>query len=90
MAAAIGAAEKSKDQFLRDFWGCSIFDFCNTIPLSTDIQAVLGGLILQSQPGAAIGNLPWHDPHLIQGLICPDLSIAQTRFHPAMRSRLSP
>jgi hypothetical protein len=26
-----GAAEKSKDQLLRDFWGCSIFDFCNTI-----------------------------------------------------------
>jgi hypothetical protein len=24
-----GAAEKSKDQLLRDFWGCSIFDFCN-------------------------------------------------------------
>ena len=32
MAAAIGAAEKSKDQLLRDFWGCSIFDFCNSIP----------------------------------------------------------
>jgi hypothetical protein len=25
------AAEKSKDQLLRDFWGCSIFDFCNNI-----------------------------------------------------------
>jgi hypothetical protein len=26
-----GVAEKSKDQLLRDFWGCSIFDFCNSI-----------------------------------------------------------
>jgi hypothetical protein len=25
------AAEKSKDQLSRDFWGCSIFDFCNNI-----------------------------------------------------------
>jgi len=25
------AADKSKDGFLRDFWGCSIFDFCNKI-----------------------------------------------------------
>jgi hypothetical protein len=25
------AAEKSKDHLLRDFWGCSIFDFCNNI-----------------------------------------------------------
>src|SRR5258705_13944882 len=25
------AAEKSKDQFSRDFWGRSIFDFCNNI-----------------------------------------------------------
>src|SRR6266403_2215178 len=25
------AAEKSKDQFSRDFLGCSIFDFCNNI-----------------------------------------------------------
>ena len=31
MAAALGAAEKSKDQLLRDFWGCSIFDFCKNI-----------------------------------------------------------
>ncbi len=25
------AAEKSKDQLSRAFWGCSIFDFCNNI-----------------------------------------------------------
>jgi hypothetical protein len=25
------AAEKSKDQLSQDFWGCSIFDFCNSI-----------------------------------------------------------
>src|SRR6478672_11600142 len=25
------AAEKAKDQLSRDFWGCSIFDFCNNI-----------------------------------------------------------
>jgi hypothetical protein len=25
------AAERSKDQLSRDFWGCSIFDFCNNI-----------------------------------------------------------
>src|SRR4249919_3017021 len=25
------AAEKSKDRLSRDFWGCSIFDFCNNI-----------------------------------------------------------
>src|SRR6267378_4238483 len=25
------AAEKSKDQLWRDFQGCSIFDFCNSI-----------------------------------------------------------
>ena len=25
------AAEKSKDPLSRDFWGCSIFDFCNNI-----------------------------------------------------------
>ena len=25
------AAEISKDRLLRDFWGCSIFDFCNKI-----------------------------------------------------------
>jgi hypothetical protein len=25
------AAEKSKDRLSRDFWGCSIFDFCNKI-----------------------------------------------------------
>src|SRR5258708_33080131 len=24
-------AEKSNDQLSRDFWGCSIFDFCNNI-----------------------------------------------------------
>ena len=24
-------AEKSEDQHSRDFWGCSIFDFCNNI-----------------------------------------------------------
>jgi hypothetical protein len=32
-----GAAEKSKDQLLRDFWGCSMFDFCNTIHPTTDV-----------------------------------------------------
>jgi hypothetical protein len=25
------AAEKSKDRLSRDFWDCSIFDFCNNI-----------------------------------------------------------
>src|SRR5205085_7397825 len=25
------AAEKSREQVSRDFWGCSIFDFCNKI-----------------------------------------------------------
>ncbi len=25
------AAEKSKDRLSRDFWGCSIFDFCNNV-----------------------------------------------------------
>jgi len=25
------AAEKSQDRLSRDFWGCSIFDFCNNI-----------------------------------------------------------
>jgi hypothetical protein len=25
------AAERSKDRPSRDFWGCSIFDFCNNI-----------------------------------------------------------
>jgi hypothetical protein len=25
------AAGKSKDRLSRDFWGCSIFDFCNNI-----------------------------------------------------------
>ena len=33
-----GAAEKSKDQLLRDFWGCSIFDFCNTITSEADLS----------------------------------------------------
>ena len=31
------AAEKSKDQLWRDFWGRAIFDFCNKIPSKTDI-----------------------------------------------------
>jgi hypothetical protein len=30
------AAEKSKNQLSRDFWCCSIFDFCNTIPSTAD------------------------------------------------------
>jgi len=25
------AAERYKDRLSRDFWGCSIFDFCNNI-----------------------------------------------------------
>src|SRR5258705_7969824 len=33
------AAEKSKDQLSRDFPGRSIFDFCNNIPLGTDIAS---------------------------------------------------
>jgi hypothetical protein len=28
------AAEKPKDRLSRDFWGCSIFDFCNNIGTS--------------------------------------------------------
>jgi hypothetical protein len=31
------AAEKSKNQLSRDFYGCSIFDFCNTIVGKADI-----------------------------------------------------
>ncbi|QDW38827.1 hypothetical protein FFI89_017745 [Bradyrhizobium sp. KBS0727] len=31
------AAEKSKDQLLRDFCGHSIFDFCNKIPSGADM-----------------------------------------------------
>jgi len=28
---SVAAAEKSKDELARDFWGRSIFDFCNNI-----------------------------------------------------------
>ena len=34
------ATEASKNQLSRDFWGCSIFDFCNSIgptPTSGDV-----------------------------------------------------
>jgi len=30
-------AEKSKDRLSRDFWGRSIFDFCNNILLKADV-----------------------------------------------------
>ena len=30
-------AERSKDHLSRDFWGCSIFDFCNSIEGRTDM-----------------------------------------------------
>src|SRR5437762_614671 len=35
------AAEKSKDQLSRDFWGCSIFDFCNNIGTKRTYRAGL-------------------------------------------------
>ena len=31
------AAEKSIDRLSQFFWGCSIFDFCNSIPPEADI-----------------------------------------------------
>jgi hypothetical protein len=40
---------------------------------------------LISHGKSASGNPPWHDPRLIEGRICPDLSIATARFHAAMR-----
>jgi hypothetical protein len=50
-------AEKSKNQFSRDFWGRSIFDFCNNIPQEADqvetAQHVRDGPILLKKSSVA-------------------------------------
>ena len=43
------AAEKSRDQLSRDFWGCSIFDFCNKIGTFQTRRARLTTSVLEGQ-----------------------------------------
>ena len=45
-------AEKSEDQHSRDFWGCSIFDFCNNIGTfrtwrDVRLESVMRSILLQ-------------------------------------------
>jgi hypothetical protein len=48
-------AEKTKNQLLRDFWSCSIFDFCNNIGTNRTNRAGLSMSVVPGGPEVA-GN----------------------------------
>jgi hypothetical protein len=51
------AAEKSKDQLSRDFWGCPIFDFCNNIGTFETCPLVLKMSVHRGRPEVAVVRL---------------------------------
>jgi hypothetical protein len=52
------AGEKPKDQLSRDFWGCSIFDFCNNICQNRKFRKVNGMTPSQRAPAMEYAPIP--------------------------------